>query len=73
MCTPYYSLEENALFTWDQTRFLNNTNQLSMTKDAVLFHGKFCKSGLASRFANDLAACYTIDKISLSNDKAASP
>jgi len=39
-----------------------------MTKEAVLGHGRFCKSGFAARFDTDTATCISIGRVSLPTD-----
>jgi hypothetical protein len=65
----YYSLDANTLFSWDSVRYGTLANHVNMTKVAVMHHGRFCKSGVASRFSSSMASCYNIDSVSLSNDK----
>lgn len=55
-----------TMFNWDPK--FNFTNNLNMTKEAVLYHGKFCQSGMASRFSPTDAACWSIDQLGLSSD-----
>ncbi|CDW83995.1 UNKNOWN [Stylonychia lemnae] len=70
-CVKYYSLNGSTLFTWDQEQYnlqSNLTTFLNLTKEAILYHGKFCKSGFANRFSLNRAQCVDIDNVRLSND-----
>lgn len=70
-CTKYYSLKDASTFNWDKVKYdnlRNNTNG-TMTKQAILDHGKMCESGIATRFTADLAACISFDSVSLSNER----
>ena len=69
VCTPYYSLSDGNLFSWDNVKYQNLKNLKNMTKEAILDHGRFCKSGFAYRFDADRASCINIAKISIDNDK----
>jgi hypothetical protein len=39
-----------------------------MTKEAVMYNGRFCKSGLASRLSTFVASCFSINQVQLSGD-----
>eukprot|EP00347_Sterkiella_histriomuscorum_P018988 403343399 len=67
-CTKYYSLNDNTLFSWNQVDYSLFNSATNLTKEAILFHGKFCKSGIANRFSLDRAQCVSIDTVKLSND-----
>ena len=41
----------------------------SSSKDAIIYHGRFCKSGIASRFTLYEARCITVTNVTLSTDK----
>jgi hypothetical protein len=43
-----------------------------MNKQAILDNGKFCESGIATRFSVDLAVCISFDSVSLSNERDSS-
>lgn len=39
-CVKYYSIPDANMFSWDPQ--FNYTNNVNMTKEAILHHGKFC-------------------------------
>ena len=39
-----------------------------LTKEGILYHGKFCASGYANRFSLDVAQCVTIDNIRVNSN-----
>ena len=67
MCVPYYSLNDSQQFSWDNSTYPLVLNQAT-SREPFLYHGKFCKTGLANRFFVTIAQCMTIDNIRLSND-----
>lgn len=67
-CVRYYSLNDSTLFTWNQQLYPLSNSLLNLTKESIIYHGKFCKSGLANRFAIDSALCISPDTVKLSTD-----
>lgn len=68
VCTPYNSLSDASVFKWEVLKYGNLRNSRNMTKEAVLGHGRFCKSGFAARFDTDSATCISIGRVSLVSD-----
>ncbi len=68
VCIPYNSLSDASVFKWELSKYGNLRNSRNMTKEAVLGHGRFCKSGFAARFDTDSATCITIARVSLPTD-----
>lgn len=65
----YYSLGSTEIFAWEgSNQYGSLMNHINMTKDAILYHGRFCQSGLASKFSLTTAMCVTVNRTSLSND-----
>lgn len=62
MCLMKYNMTDFTRFPWDLTAFPT----YELTKEAVLYHGKFCQSGIANRFSPLEARCVRIDNIRLS-------
>jgi hypothetical protein len=70
VCVPYNSLSDASVIRWEASKYGNLRNSRNMTKEAVLGHGRFCKSGFAARFDTDTATCISIGKVSLPSDAA---
>ena len=68
VCVPYYSLDDVSVFTWETAKHGNLRNLRNMTKEAVLYHGRFCESGFAYRFQNETASCINIVKANFPGD-----
>ena len=68
VCILYNSLSDASVFRWETSKYGNLRNSKNMTKDAVLGHGRFCKSGFAARFDTDSATCISVAKVSLPTD-----
>jgi hypothetical protein len=68
VCTTYNSLTDASVFRWEIEKYGNLRNSRNMTKEAVLGHGRFCKSGFAARFDTVSATCISIGRVSLQSD-----
>ena len=62
---PAYNISDYTRFVWKKELFP------VFNKESVIYHGKFCKSGYASRFSDDYAMCVRVDNIRLNTNNNA--